>query len=178
MKFYSTWNNVTWHLLYFSANNWHPSSNDFANLFIDKPGPPGTPDIVGTHKSSVALKWAPPTEDGGSPVFNYALEYRSIGAFKWNQANETTTVSETPFSITALKEGGEYEFRVSAENKAGLGEPSAPTKPVKILAPVGMCLYKVLYDVVNLCYCCMRCSLSETLYLFIKTNSFWDMLNL
>ena len=41
---------------------------------------------------------------------------------------------ETTFSVTGLQEGTDYEFRVSAENKAGVGKPSNPAS-VKISPP-------------------------------------------
>ena len=108
------------------------------NMFIsvEKPGQPGTPEIMGTDKSSVALKWSPPTMDGGAPVSGYIIEYRRRGSFQWKRAN-SIPCEEATFSVTGLKEGEEYEFRVSAENKAGLGPASEITKPVKVEAPLG-----------------------------------------
>lgn len=108
-------------------------------IFTDKPGPPSTPEIMGTDSSSVALKWTPPEDDGGSPIFNYVIEHRLVGAFRWTTANDVA-VPETTFSVTGLTENSEYEFRVSAENKAGVGQPSPPTKPVKVQAPIGECV--------------------------------------
>lgn len=92
---------------------------------------------MGTDNSSVALKWAPPAEDGGAPITNYVIEYKPVDAFRWLKANETQTVMETTFSVTGLKEGSQLEFRVAAQNKAGVGEASEPTKPVKVEAPLG-----------------------------------------
>lgn len=94
---------------------------------------------MGTDNSSVALKWAPPAEDGGAPITNYVIEYKPVDAFRWLKANETQTVMETTFSVTGLKEGSQLEFRVAAQNKAGVGEASEPTKRVKVEAPLGKC---------------------------------------
>lgn len=101
------------------------------------PGKPGTPDITGTDKSSVALKWVAPDSDGGSPITNYLVQFRLSGSTQWLLANDTVTVPDTTFSVTGLKEGKEYEFRVAAQNRAGTGEFSTPTKPVKVIKPIG-----------------------------------------
>lgn len=107
------------------------------NASPDKPGSPGTPDISGTDRTSVALHWTPPNNDGGSPVTGYNIEFRKVGSFKWLKANDQLVPVDT-FSVTGLRENGEYEFRVNAENKAGVGEPSPPTEPVKVVEPIGM----------------------------------------
>ena len=112
------------------------------------PGKPGTPDITGTDKSSVALKWVAPDSDGGSPITNYLVQFRLSGSTQWLLANDTVTVPDTTFSVTGLKEGKEYEFRVAAQNRAGTGEFSAPTKPVKVIKPIGEGHFVVL---VSLC---------------------------
>ena len=40
-------------------------------------------------------------------------------------------VSDTSAVVDGLKEGVEYEFRVTAENRAGPSQASAPSKPAK-----------------------------------------------
>jgi titin len=39
--------------------------------------------------------------------------------------------------VKGLDKGVVYEFRVAAENKAGVGPASDPTKPVEVKEPVG-----------------------------------------
>ena len=47
----------------------------------EKPGRPGIPEISAVDRSKISLKWAPPKNDGGSPIFNYVIEYRVEGIF-------------------------------------------------------------------------------------------------
>ncbi|ELT96018.1 hypothetical protein CAPTEDRAFT_139703, partial [Capitella teleta] len=96
----------------------------------DKPGKPDAPEITTTTEKSVSLSWKPPSEDGGAEIFNYVIEYRVDGGFKWVKANKDT-VAETQYTVKSLKKDTNYEFRVSAENKAGVGPASDPTSPVK-----------------------------------------------
>ncbi|KAK3083483.1 hypothetical protein FSP39_023775 [Pinctada imbricata] len=100
-----------------------------------KPEAPEAPEIPGTDKSSAALKWSPPEDDGGAPILGYHIEQRQTSSPKWTKVNDAL-IPENTFSVAGLKEGSEYEFRVSAENKAGVGPVSKPSKPVKIIAPV------------------------------------------
>ena len=44
---------------------------------------------------------------------------------------------ETRFTVRDLYEDTQYEFRVSAENKAGCGQPSLPSKPIVTRDPWG-----------------------------------------
>ena len=88
--------------------------------------------------TSVSLKWSPPADNGGAEIFNYVIEYRVEGGFKWVQAN-TDNVSKTSYKVVRLIENNIYEFRISAENKADVGPASDPTSPVKAKEPVGEC---------------------------------------
>ena len=46
-------------------------------------------------------------------------------------------ISEMTYTLTGLREGQELTFRAYAENKAGLSEPSQPSKPIKVRRPYG-----------------------------------------
>ena len=82
------------------------------------------------------MAWKPPADDGGSKIFNYVVEYRLEGG-KWITANEEH-VDKLTFVVKGLKTDSIYEFRIAAENKAGVGPASDPTKPTKCKEPVGM----------------------------------------
>ena len=82
-----------------------------------------------TNKTA-SLTWNPPAEDGGAEIVNYVVEYRSEGGFKWVRANKEK-VPHTSYTIKGLVQDTIYEFRVSAENKAGVGPASDPTAPTR-----------------------------------------------
>ncbi len=103
---------------------------------VEKPGKPDRPEITSIKDTSVSLQWQPPTSDGGSEIFNYVIEYRAEGAFKWLVAN-VDHVPQTSFTVPGLMRDTVYEFRVSAENRAGVGPASEPTKPVAAKEPIG-----------------------------------------
>ena len=108
----------------------HYQNKMVALVFPAKPGKPAMPEIVKVDKDSVTLTYKPPGDDGGSEIFNYVIEYRIEGGYKWVRANEKN-VTDLKYMVRLLKEGNDYEFRVSAENRAGVGPPSEPTSPVE-----------------------------------------------
>ncbi|RUS90387.1 hypothetical protein EGW08_001882, partial [Elysia chlorotica] len=103
----------------------------------DKPEAPKRPEPVDITSSSVTLKWLPPPSDGGNAIFNYVVEYRPTSASRWKSANPASAAApDTSFTVTTLEDGTVYEFRVAAENKAGVGPFSQPSEPVTAANPV------------------------------------------
>ncbi|KAM4572254.1 titin-like [Odontesthes bonariensis] len=83
------------------------------------PAAPGTPYVSTVTKYSMVVEWEPPGRDGGSPVIGYHLERKEKNSILWTKLNKFV-ISETRFKTSGLEEGIEYEFRVFAENIAGL----------------------------------------------------------
>lgn len=87
---------------------------------LDAPGKPTGPitasDITGEE---MMLHWQPPKEDGGAPVTNYVVEARTKNG-EWKKIGQPIG---TRFKARNLTKGEDYEFRVSAENQFGVGEP-------------------------------------------------------
>ena len=95
----------------------------------DVAGQPGQPQVTEMTAESAVLTWSPPESDGGAAISNYIIEMRRVGDKKWSTVKKD--VVDTTFTVTGLTEETEYEFRVTAENKAGLSAPSAPSAAAK-----------------------------------------------
>lgn len=111
----------------------------FTQFVADKPGKPGTPQVDELQADRVGLSWKPPKQDGGSAITNYIVEYRIEGTFQWKQTRESITSAS--HTVRSLKTGETYEFRVYAENKAGVGPASDCTKPTSVQASIGKLLF-------------------------------------
>ena len=84
----------------------------------------------------MSLSWKAPHDDGGCRLDGYVLEYRNEFG-KWSRA-WPETISETEFTVRGLKPDTAYEFRVAAQNKAGLGDFSGSSKSTKATEQIGM----------------------------------------
>jgi len=81
------------------------------------------------YTNSVILTWTAPADDGGSPITNYVIYYRtsSVGSSPpgtWYTYN--TNSSATTATISFLTPGISYDFKVAAQNAAGVGIFSSP----------------------------------------------------
>lgn len=93
--------------------------------------------IVGNvSKFGCTVSWEPPKSDGGSPITSYIIELRDRTSVKWSPV-QVSKADELSAVINDVIENKEYIFRVRAENKAGVGEPSAASQPIKIMDPIG-----------------------------------------
>ena len=59
----------------------------------------------------------------------YIVEGRRPGEKNWRPMAES---KDTKTTVTNLKDGDEYEFRIRAKNQAGPGAPSEPTDVIKV----------------------------------------------
>ena len=93
------------------------------------PGQPDAPEVTQVDEAGAHLTWQPPVSDGGSAITSYVIEMRKRGDAKWTVVNERVEgCAHTAADIVA---DVDYEFRVAAENKAGRGPPSEPSKPAR-----------------------------------------------
>lgn len=91
--------------------------------FTDKPGPPASVKISQVFADRIKLQWEPPLSDGGAEITNYIVDKRETSRANWAQVTSNINGQITNCSVEKLIEGHEYEFRVSAENKYGVGDP-------------------------------------------------------
>uniref|UniRef100_A0A4W6E447 Titin n=1 Tax=Lates calcarifer TaxID=8187 RepID=A0A4W6E447_LATCA len=94
------------------------------------PSAPSTPEASAITKDSIVLTWERPEDNGGAEIDGYILEKRDKDGIRWTKCNKKR-LNDLRFRCTGLTEGHSYEFRVSAENAAGVGKPSAPTQYIK-----------------------------------------------
>ena len=95
----------------------------------DVPGQPEAPVVSELSVESATLTWQPPTSDGGADIVSYVVEMKTGSSIKWTVVNKA--VKDTTFVVSGLREETSYEFRVAAENKAGVGKASPPSSAVK-----------------------------------------------
>ena len=88
---------------------------------------PSAPTILAveaTSSTSISVKWVACTNDGGSPITGYVVEYHS--ALDPASPFEMHLVGEDIVSTTLddLSPSTEYEVRVTVENAVGHSDPS------------------------------------------------------
>uniref|UniRef100_A0A6I8S6Q4 Titin n=1 Tax=Xenopus tropicalis TaxID=8364 RepID=A0A6I8S6Q4_XENTR len=88
-------------------------------ILTGPPGPPGKPEATNVTSTTVTIAWKRPTDDGGSEITGYYVERKEKKGLRWVRASKKP-ISDLRLKVTGLTDGNEYEFRVSAENKAAL----------------------------------------------------------
>lgn len=81
-------------------------------------------------QNSVDLEWKPPAKDGGTPLTEYIIEYRTTNRTTWSVAKVVNS-KVTSYSATDLTENAEYYFRIIAVNAEGNSYPLMSSDIVK-----------------------------------------------
>ena len=107
------------------------------------PDAPDAPTLTSGDRK-IDLSWSAPTNNNGSAVTDYDVQYRkqnSNGTWPTSWSTKSHTGTTTSSSITGLTNGGTYQVRVRAENANGdgpwstaatatpAGKPSKPSTP-------------------------------------------------
>ncbi|KAI4499904.1 hypothetical protein M0802_005160 [Mischocyttarus mexicanus] len=99
-------------------------------MSYDPPGPPRGPlEVSGMTKTSFTIKWQAPENDGGSPIIDYTIEMTESSKKTWQKVGNTKA-EVTNISISNLKTDMAYDFRITAKNKIGTGEPYISEEPI------------------------------------------------
>ena len=132
-------------LFFFFKQDGFPYINiRFYSCTPEPPDPPVDVEVHNPTAEAMTITWKPPLYDGGSKIMGYIIEKIAKGEERWKRCNEHL-VPVLTYTAKGLEEGKEYQFRVRAENAAGIGEPSRATPPTKAVDPVGKsCLLGLL----------------------------------
>uniref|UniRef100_A0A3B3TL11 Titin n=1 Tax=Poecilia latipinna TaxID=48699 RepID=A0A3B3TL11_9TELE len=99
------------------------------------PTAPAGVDVTDITGDSMTLTWCKPANDGGSPIAGYVIERREKTGMRWIRVNRDL-VKDVTMVVTKLRKGCEYDFKVYAENAAGLSPPSEPSATFRALDPL------------------------------------------
>lgn len=83
----------------------------------------------------MTVSWKAPDNDGRATILGYMVEKREATELTWTKVNRRPVIDRT-IKAGQLTEGSEYEFRVIAMNKAGLGKPSDASGAALAVDPV------------------------------------------
>lgn len=83
----------------------------------------------------MTVSWKEPSDDGKSPILGYIVEKRDTREINWTKLNRKPLL-ERSHEVVGLSEGAQYEFRVIAVNKAGMGKPSEPSNATTAVDPI------------------------------------------
>lgn len=132
------------------------------------PGPPSAPKVASTFKDHIDLTWSCPCDNGGTKILGYNLEKKKKGTNYWSLVNQRGPITgtqhvwhskrhslmlsrggrtqirflstDTNYTVKDVFEGAAYEFRVSAINLSGTGDPSIPCDTVIARDPLSKML--------------------------------------
>ena len=109
-----------------------------------KPAPPTGVDITTEGNGELTVGWTAPTENGGSDITGYKVQWKSgTQSFGTARSTLTTDGAATSYTIPSLTNGTEYTVRVLAVNSVGdsaasntdTGTPSTtPSDPTNVQA--------------------------------------------
>jgi len=107
-----------------------PRSTNFFDNFVytyesSATAPDAPTSLSATPASTqVALTWSAPSDDGGSSITDYVVQYKETSSGTWNTFNDGTSTN-TNATVTGLINGTQYDFRVAAVNIIDTGTYSS-----------------------------------------------------
>uniref|UniRef100_A0A3B4Y4U8 Titin n=1 Tax=Seriola lalandi dorsalis TaxID=1841481 RepID=A0A3B4Y4U8_SERLL len=98
------------------------------------PAAPTNVQVTSVTSEAMTICWERPISDGGSSIAGYVIEKREKTGLRWCRVNKKP-VYDLRVKASNLRDGCEYEYRVFAENAAGLSAPSNPCPLTKAEDP-------------------------------------------
>ena len=108
------------------------------------PGRPTGLTATADGTSRIDLVWTAPTDDGGRRILGYRIEVSGDGGTTWTDLVPNSRSTDTRWPHRGLKPGSTRNYRVSAINSVGVGDPSdvaiaatdatAPAAPTNLVA--------------------------------------------
>jgi prepilin-type N-terminal cleavage/methylation domain-containing protein len=95
------------------------ASEAFSATPVTTPGAP-TGLTATRGNTQVSLSWTAPTDNGGSEIIDYVIEYSANGGGDWAPFTDGISTA-TSATVTELVNGTTHTFRVAAVNAAGTG---------------------------------------------------------
>ncbi|XP_045312498.1 immunoglobulin-like and fibronectin type III domain-containing protein 1 isoform X2 [Leopardus geoffroyi] len=93
------------------------------------PGPPSTPAIQSASSQGITLTWTAPRGPGSAHILGYLIEKRKKGSNTWTAVN-AQPVPGRKWTVVDVRQGCQYQFRVTAVAPSGPGEPGPPSDAV------------------------------------------------
>ncbi|XP_031513125.1 immunoglobulin-like and fibronectin type III domain-containing protein 1 [Papio anubis] len=93
------------------------------------PKAPSAPAILSASSQGITLTWTAPRGPGSAHILGYLIERRKKGSNTWTAVNDQP-VPERRWTVADLRQGCQYEFRVTAVAPSGPGEPGPPSDAV------------------------------------------------
>ena len=87
--------------------------------FTTKPVPPGVPTntAVTPGNTTIKLAWDPPSDDGGSAIDHYVIEWVEYLSHDWETSTlSSATTTDEEYEITGLTNGTRHAVRLRADN--------------------------------------------------------------
>lgn len=135
------------------------------------PEAPARPKVtrVESEEAALLVSWIAPA-DGGAPIASYALDMKRAEETRWRRV--AADIACTEFTCAGLEFGADYQFRVAAQNQAGVGAFSdvSATQRCGVL----FCLLIILYSKYDLVYAVLeqyQCTLDFCNYCTVRYSN-------
>jgi len=97
-----------------SSNNSYGGIQTSVSFVVQPCGTPTGLSGTSYQNSQVLLSWTAPTDNGGSAISNYRIQYNTTGSAPWSELY--TGSSSTSYTVPNLSNGTTYYFQVAAVN--------------------------------------------------------------